>query len=173
LGAPEHEARGVLNRLRAAGFVSKTKDQRYAPTEQFIRLKAAKIGAGIRREVAKALLEKVLTKAEEINANPIKYRGAGVKTLAVFGSFLTGTPVLSDLDMAYETWITSKEEHKKAIADVTHGWRSGAMTPVDRIAGFLKCRSPHISMHMMSEVQGLGTPFKLVMEDGRSLGMLD
>jgi len=53
----------------------------------------------IRRSTADRALQGMVQRAKAINDGPFLYT---VQRLAVFGSFLSGTPTLSDLDVAFE-----------------------------------------------------------------------
>ena len=170
LGAPTDEAQPVLEAMINAGYVLDTCNgpKQYEPTKEFARLKLATLGDGLSRGEASMLLKKVLARAVEINAKPDKYGGIRVRTLAVFGSYLSDTAILSDLDLGFDTEITSKEHHDQAIKEVVaHGRLFSRKGPVDKVPGLLRCRSKHVSLHTMSELERLRTPFVILLANGK------
>jgi hypothetical protein len=164
LGAPVDEARPVLEAMIREGYVEDriAATEQYEPTKQLSRLKSATIGPGLTRQQASALLQKVIAQAVHINANPEHYC-VTVRTLAVFGSYLSDAAVLGDLDVGYEIeLIPSGECRQKAV----QAFRAGRKGSDEKARSALKCHNRHVSLHTMTELKRLGTPFLRVFADG-------
>jgi hypothetical protein len=164
LAAPVDEARPVLEAMIREGYVEDriAATEQYEPTKQLSRLKSATIGPGLTRQQASALLQKVIAQAVHINANPEHYC-VTVRTLAVFGSYLSDAHVLGDLDLGYDIELIGSEECRQKALQVFHAGRKG---PEDKAKSVLKCRNRHISLHTMTELKQLGIPFLIVVANG-------
>lgn len=94
--------------------------------------------------------------AQYVNTHPQEYNHQITK-LVVFGSYLRGeVETLSDLDIGFEIERLdgrfSYEENDKMY---------------NKVKSKLRCRKPkQISLHHLSEVTRLDTPFKIVLEVG-------
>ncbi|MGN6831096.1 hypothetical protein [Paucibacter sp. M5-1] len=160
LGAPAREARPVLSELELAGYVAPS-DQPgfFEGTQKLNQLALASIGDGLTRAAADALLVKVLAAARKVNAAPETYPCC-VRCIAIFGSYLTDKPVLGDLDLGVAL-KADRTPHTRPIH-----WREALEFDASRMNktyAALRLRKPkQISIHTMTEVEDLGTPFKVV-----------
>ena len=132
IGAPETEAKPVLEQMTAAGFVDMGEQpgQLFLPTEKLSQLALASISGGIAREEADKLLRTVLLKIDEINANPEEFPYA-VECLVIFGSYLGTKPVLGDLDLGVELREPPRTRAKgkpveEMVKDHYAGWNKTA-----------------------------------------------
>lgn len=163
IGAPESEARCVLNQLIGAGFVEDrpTEDDPFKHTPLFRQLALAHISEGISREFASMLLKQICNKAEAINSNPKEFPHA-VECIAVFGSYLSNKLVLGDLDIGVNLSGGRKLTRAEISKDVQN-MMQGRSTSEDRTLAALRLRKPKvISVHTLREVLSLDTPFRLV-----------
>lgn len=161
LGAPEAEAKPVLEQMTAAGFMDtgEPPEQLFLPTEKLSQLALASISGGIARKEADKLLQTVLLKIDEVNANPEEFPYV-VECLVVFGSYLGTKPVLGDLDLGVELREPPRTRAKgkpveEMLRDHYSGWNKSAAA--------LRLRKPKlISIHRLEEVVRLGTPYKVI-----------
>lgn len=169
LGAPWWEARPVIEAMTADGYLDKAagETERWAPTEQFRRLALASTGRGITRAEAEALLAKVIERARWINCHPTETLHTVVR-VAVFGSFLSDKAVLGDLDLAVELqrvpraldWLPRSNERT---------WYTETDRRYHKTFCSLRLRKPRlISLHGFAELEGLGTPFRIVFDAGQT-----
>ena len=129
----------------------------------------------LKRAAATKILERVLAAREAINSNPAyAYDVAGI---GVFGSYLSGAPVLSDLDVVYD--LKGRWLQNEAGAFVKASDRSNAEYPT-RLKGLARVSWPaevvkralrvsrHVSLHERSEIDALGWPYKMVVESAKT-----
>ncbi len=110
------------------------------------------------RSEAERLLKLVIAKAQFINAHPQEFP-YGIKTMVVFGSYLTDKPVLGDLDIAIEVARVRIPEYYGRYTRDIH-W-------ADKATKALRLRRPRvISVHWLGEIVEMGAPFKEVFHNG-------
>lgn len=166
LGAPAGESEVVLEELLTNGFfqLDSASTGLYLPTIKLGQLALAKISNGLSRELATKLLTQVIEKARLINDDPDKY-ACHVTCLAVFGSYLTSKSILGDLDIGVELREIHQHDQKRTLGELRRMMQGGA-TPTSRAMAVLRLQKPkQISLHQLSEVLGLGTPFQIVFGD--------
>ena len=161
LGAPWREASPVLDHMVEAGFVEKSADGLFRPTKRMRQLALASITTGLSREEADALLAKIITKAQTINADA-EHFPCGVRRIAVFGSYLSGKTLLGDLDIAVE--IMKRRGPKPVFKGIEALIRADTAA-VNKTYAALRMRQPKlISLHNFDELEVLETPFEVVFE---------
>ena len=121
----------------------------------------------LQRGEATRLLTRIVSRATEINEDPVRYPYA-VRRLVVFGSFLTDKEVLGDLDIGVELKLV----RPMASLDLERpDWRPIHWANRTHVA--LQVRRPKVvSIHDIFEVLKLGTPTRQVFED-KTLRLLD
>lgn len=163
LGAPEVEAEPVLTAMIADGMIEADArvNDRFHKTKTLSQLALASISLGMSRNAAEKLLQAVLKRAEEINADPATYPYS-VACLVVFGSYLSDLTLLSDLDIGVGLGVGRKRSYDEVRADV-QGMSRGRRSSESKTWSALRLRKPKvISLHSLSEVVDLGTPYRLV-----------
>lgn len=163
--ASSAEATALVATLVREGFLAVTDDRTpdlYLPTRRLNQLSLAKIGPGIQRSTATALLERVLAEAAAINsqADP---REATVECIVVFGSYLDETKLhLGDLDLGVainEPIIRPTPDHSRGET----GFFASLLAPTHRCKKRLGLRKPRqVSLHGLDEVRRLNTPYTVV-----------
>ena len=114
----------------------------------------------LRRHDAARLLKRVLARAAEVNADPMRFPYA-VRRLVVFGSYLTDKEVLGDLDIGAEILPVRPASD---LMKERPGWRLVHWANRTHVA--LQVRKPKlVSIHGMHEVITLDTPVREVFED--------
>lgn len=163
LGAPAGESEVVLEELLTNGFfqLDKSSTGLYRPTSKLGQLALAKISNGLPRELATKLLAQVIERARLINDDPDKY-ACQVTCLMVFGSYLTSKSILGDLDIGVELREIRQHDQKRTYGELRKMMQRGA-TPTSKAMAVLRLQKPkQISLHQLSEVLSLGTPFEIV-----------
>ncbi|MBQ4855696.1 hypothetical protein IMW82_13545 [Rhodanobacter sp. B2A1Ga4] len=168
LGAPAPEGQSVLRELIQADFVahSRARPGRYDYTRLFGQLACAKISNGIPRLEANELLVKIMGAVDQVNAQPDRYEHR-VKKLAVFGSWLGETPVLGDIDIAFEL---SEIPHLCAVREDEDPLicRHRTSASYSRAARALRIRQPNkVSLHHLNDVIRLGTFYQFLFWDNK------
>lgn len=160
IGAPAEEASPVLEHLLREGFVEKANDEQYIPTTRFLQLANANITEGLSRAEAKELLQRVIERARDINARTDEFEHH-ITHLAVFGSYLGSNELLGDLDIAFDyQWNPIPDG--SPIKPWSYGESKGNLS---KMLSHLRLRKPRqISLHALSEIKSLKTPFEIVFE---------
>ena len=163
----------VADALVEAGYLAISDDPRhvqeqYAITDLGVSLSNARFIKRINRAKANAIIEDMLNRADAINANSdLIY---WVAELRAFGSFITNTPDLGDIDVAVELQF-KKEKGGIVDANKARAKRSGraSLSIIDEdsfgrheVQSLLKARSRYISLHPMDHVKQLGCQTKLL-----------
>ncbi len=170
LKVPVGEAEQLVRRLERLGYLEVDSTlpgaRRWKATPQGRRLASATAAPPVHRRTAERALQAFLARAQEVNQNPyFLYR---VRTVVVFGSFLTGRPYLSDLDLAIQLESKEPDPSRRVAAELTrieeeveqrgrrfdnlpamYGW------PQIEVLRFLRGRSRVIQIHDMSGESGL------------------
>jgi hypothetical protein len=161
LGAPINESRPVFEAMVAAGYFALDGEGKYAPRELFNRLALARVGEGLPRAQADALLAKVLKAAQRINMNAADFR-CRVARIAVFGSYLTDKDPIGDLDLAVDVEELRPQSHADAF-DRMQLMRAGRAGPTAKAYAALRLRKPElISIHRFDELAELAAKHRLV-----------
>lgn len=159
-GAPIDECQPIVDGLLKDGFVE-LKDANYHFTDSSTRLLNAKITKGVTKDEAIELLNKVIKKAEMINANP--EFGHTVDKLYIFGSYLTDKELLGDLDIGYVIKETpgafTSEQQKSKLNENTYRYTSFAGSKYREVMRLLKLNNKHISLHTLSEIVSMNTAY--------------
>ena len=101
--------------------------------------------------IASQLLEKVIASASVVNGDPKRYPCA-VRTLVVFGSYLTDAVMLGDLDIGAEFVLVRPLQD---LMQERPEWRG--IHWEDRTVRALRVRKPNlVSIHRLEEVRRLG-----------------
>lgn len=156
LGAPVSEAKPVLDQMITDEFISHAGPGKFMGTQKLLQLAAAPISKGISRTEAEQLIQKVIRKAKAINEKPSEF-AYEVSCLVVFGSYLTQTTTLGDLDIGVgltrsRPW--TKEDYDKPLSG------SNERT----YYSLLRLRKPQvISVHRLNEVIHLKTPYEVLL----------
>ena len=162
LGATRSEGAAILSAAIDGGLVesnARATDQ-YVGSQLFRQVSLARIGEGLHREEAERLLKRVLDVAKSINANPTKY-DCTVLCVVAFGSFLSDKPILGDLDLGVAIEEIRRPVERRSYKDIRK--MLAAASPTSKAMSALRLRKPKvISVHKLSEVLGLGTPYKVV-----------
>jgi hypothetical protein len=160
LGAPIDEAEPVLQRMVSSGFFAPAADGGFNRTKKFSQLAAAKISSGLSRPDAESLLQKVIAKANHINAHADDF-GCRVDCIVVFGSYLTAAETLGDLDLGVSVKELARDRERLSVSEL-HRLMS-QQSPTGRVFTELRLRKPKlISVHALREVLGLDTPYVVV-----------
>jgi hypothetical protein len=161
LGATLREGATVAAQMTEAGFFTAAESGVYAPTTKFSQLANAHISDGLTRSEAEALLSRIVARAQEINAAP-QVHECTIECLVVFGSYLTDKPVLGDLDLGIATrQVRQPREGRRSWGDLRRELM--LRSPEAKVISALRLRKPKlISIHRLAEVQGLGTPYRLI-----------
>jgi predicted nucleotidyltransferase len=134
-------------------------------TPQGRRLASAAAAPPVHRRTAERALQAFLARAQEVNQNPyFLYR---VRIVVVFGSFLTGQPYISDLDLAIKLEPKEPDPSRREAAELTRieeeveqrGRRFATIPamyawPQIEVMRFLRGRSRVIQIHDMSGESG-------------------
>jgi len=104
LNMSAEEGRGIAGQLLAEGYLAVEMEHHgetyYGLTMKGAALQLASAAKPIKRATAERLVQEIIQRAEAINAEPsYLYR---VTKLLVFGSYLTDSPTLGDVDIAVE-----------------------------------------------------------------------
>jgi predicted nucleotidyltransferase len=165
----------LLQRLVEQGHLVEKKNDNpkdtdtHALTPEGIRLCTKKLIPRISRAKADQLVAELLQRAAEINR-----RGELTECVAsiyVFGSYLTDSDSLGDIDITIELERRHDDwEHHEAVneARIKASGRDN-LSFIDRL-GFgehevqrlLKGRVRHLSVHSLSEVKRIGTPYRQI-----------
>jgi predicted nucleotidyltransferase len=123
----DSQADRVLEELASQGYISLAPSQHDAPeyrmtdvAHELVRSSAAK---RISRTTAQDALEGLMSRAEELNANP-KYLYS-VCSVVVFGSFLNRNERLGDLDVAIELSSRIEDPDERTDARLRYAQDSG------------------------------------------------
>lgn len=159
-GAPVDECQPIVDGLLKDGFIE-LRGSVYEFTDSSTRLLNAKITKGMTKKEAVELLNKVIKKAEMVNSNP--EFGHTVDSLCIFGSYLTGKEVLGDLDIGYLVTETpgafTSEQKERKLNSNTYRYTSYAGSKYREVLKLLKLSNKHVSLHSMSEVISMNTPY--------------
>jgi predicted nucleotidyltransferase len=164
----------LLQRLVAQGYLVKNDDNAkgadtHALTPEGIRLCTKKFMPRINRAKADRLVAELLKRATEVNR-----RGDlthHIASIHVFGSYLTDSDTLGDIDITidlerrHDDW----EQHTAANQARIKALGGHSLSLVDRlffgeheVQRLLKGRVRHLSVHSLSEVKEIGTPYRQI-----------
>ena len=162
MGVTVSEASALLVRLAAEEVVERSgaANESYEPGPGFFRVTAAAINNGVPRAEAEMLLAKVQVKVVEIDGQPDIYWHR-VSKLAVFGSYLGDTPVLGDLDIAFEVQQIGDYAHFGYAQKDAYAFHVECVKRMYKTETALRLRRPDkISLHVLAHVEDMGIPYR-------------
>jgi predicted nucleotidyltransferase len=121
----------------------------------------AKAGKPITRKSAERILSNFMERVREVCANP--YYLYKVKTVVIFGSYLSDSPTMNDIDVAVEiVWKETDLERRGELLEeriellIRQGKRPKNIVervtlPETEVRRFLKSHSPALSLHDVSD----------------------
>ncbi len=138
-------------------------------------LAIAKAGKPIRRRSAEQILSKFMERVQEVTTNP--YYLYKVRTVVVFGSYLSDSPTVNDIDIALE--LAPKESDREHLGELIEqriklllqqGKRPKniveyALLPQIEIYRFLKSRSRALSLHDIDDTTWQSSKHLVVYQD--------
>jgi len=164
LKASEGRIRPLLAELRGQAYIERVEDEsgiRWRVTELGWRFANATAARPISRSTAERLVREFLTRVDEVNWNPhYLYR---VSRVVVFGSYLTESSTLGDVDLAVTLEPKEPDREKRRHREderISQAAASGRQfsTFLDQLAWpqcevqlFLKGRSRYIKIHSDSD----------------------
>ena len=163
-------ARQVLNDLATEGYIEASEgfQEMWRTTMQGNAVANAKAGKPITRRTADRLIEEFLTRVNEINAcDDYAYR---VVQVVIFGSYLSDSPTLGDVDLSIELShrCDDPQEHERNWeARIQHALQEGRnfqtffaqqCWPEQEIWRILKGRSRGLSLHDEKHERVLSRP---------------
>jgi predicted transcriptional regulator len=160
LNMSAEEGRCITGQLLAEGYLEVEMEHHgrtyYHLTTKGAALQLASAAKPIKRATAERLVKEIIQRADAINAEPsYLYR---VTKLLVFGSYLTDSPTLGDVDIAVELTpkIADPDEFSAAALKYTSdaaaagkrfsSFFQGLFWPQEEIERTLK-NSPYVSLH--------------------------
>jgi len=165
----ERAADALVTELEQLGLIEATlgPERGWVPTTKGNALAGALALSPMRRAKADKLLARVLDRVRQVNASDdfLYY----VTRVEVFGSYLSDTTTLNDLDIAIELRprdpdkgahfeaceVLTKREMAAGRRFATYtaqlGWQQ------KKVWRYLKARSPRVSLHELDELSRLGT----------------
>lgn len=176
LKVDQSEAHSVLSALEQEGYIELCAE--YLPHEQWRTtlkgntLANASAARPVSRTKAQLRLKEFMDRVEQVNAHDLYvYRVAKV---ALFGSMLSESPTVGDIDLAvqlepkYElTEMSARREQRVAAAREAGKIFSNSVDrllwPHTEVWLVLRNRSHVISLHRFDELMDLNTPFKLLL----------
>ncbi|WP_263723430.1 hypothetical protein [Defluviimonas sp. WL0075] len=160
-------AKAKLNELAEAGYVAfecTLADGRelFSRTTKGSALAKAKFVKPIPRAKAEALLQGVLERVAEINGSPAFIHS--VDRLSVFGSYLSETSELGDIDLIVEDSFKSElgdrwkvtEEHARRSGRRFRNWLDARSYPRLQIEMKIRERSPYLDIQFANQIELLG-----------------
>jgi len=167
-------ARQVYQELSAEGYIEpsdrplQADDESWQTTRKGNALANATARKAITRRTAERLLEEFLNRVKEINAcDDYVYR---VKQVILFGSYLSDSPRLGDVDLSIVLEFRVNDPHQRIRhmqERINHALQEGkifrnstdqALWPQLEIFSILKGRSPSLSLHDEQLEQVLSQP---------------
>ena len=171
----EETAEHIFNDLRTEGYIEITeeythaaaKDIRWQTTLKGNHLALATARKPIKRKTAERLVKEFLQRVEEINANDdyVYY----IQKVLVFGSYLSDSPTLGDVDLAVELVLRHNDEQERrerrdkrvqiALEQGRHfpSFLAQLFWPYTEVLHILKKGSPSISLHDLQQEHLLST----------------
>lgn len=163
LGAPVGESLPVLQHMLEEGFFEQVghADARFLSTQKLAQLALAKISTGIPRYEADQLLRRIIDTATNINVKAGECDHS-VACIVVFGSYLTNKSLMGDLDIGFALNGWRRHYEPARDGDIFE-WQKRRDSSYSRTVRALRLRQPKkISLHALSEVIDLGTPYEIV-----------
>jgi hypothetical protein len=131
----------------------------------------------MKRATAETMLAAVIERAKAINRNPELL--CSVRELRVFGSYLTDSPSLGDLDIAYRlvrrpSWTAEAALARADLMIPSTGDFIRRLTYYEtEIKQILRNRSGYISLHRIEEIVELACASRIVFEDTDTVECLE
>jgi len=162
--ATSHDAAELRDALLAAGLIEAVEQAApglwYALTDQGVRLGATRMLKRIPRAKADEMVAELIERARAINANSELLHW--VLELRAFGSYITTSPDLGDVDIAFQlerrpvegNWIEANR--KRAVASGKHvRWPNDLTYGGQEVLLLLKGRNQHLTLHEVEELDRL------------------
>ena len=165
LGVSSHTAARILRQLESEGYVTKIAlkggDKRWQPTLKGNALSLASAARPISRRRAEKTLGEFIERVKEVNCND--YFLYKVETVVVFGSYLSTTETINDLDIAVKLVPKLRDAdafRTNAQNRISQAWKEGRRFsntfeelawPQIEVLRYLKSRSRIISLHETSD----------------------
>ncbi len=176
------DACAVIGELHRLGYIDTApgKTGWWETTLKGSSLALASAARPVRRAVAEQKLEEFLGRVHEVNGNPyFLYR---VRRVLLFGSLLTGSERVNDVDLALD--LVPKEEdaekrmalEEERVAAAREAGRQFAnyvaelFWPLSEVMLFLKARSRTLSLHTTGDRILESTPYQVLFEEGGASG---
>ena len=169
----DNPAQDLCKELIKRGFIEDDISDKYVVTEKGNALAQTKFVKRINKEKADLLFQKFMDRVEDVNSdNTFLY---SVKQLFLFGSYLDrSSDDFGDLDIAFVLERKIKDDNdfmtaqQKLVQDACKNGKVFSsiveeMYYAEKIVlKYLKNRSPYISLHHLSDLIGLGAPYKQI-----------
>lgn len=169
-----------IEALITAGYIADNGNCTLIPTLSGNRLRLARIGKPISRIEANDILSQVIHRVTKINSD--ENTPYIISSLSVFGSYLTDTDFLGDLDIAYSTDVTkiirdsvsvNNDIKNAAISRLNNLFCTNGIAPGRGPFGQIKQselyikrmlggRDNRLSLHTISEVESLGCEYRIL-----------
>ena len=173
LGLTRPKARRLLTELETLRYIQQSKFLSrgiYSLTIQGNALAGAKATAGITRKGAERIVTEFLKRVREVNADgQFAFR---VDKVGVFGSYLTDSEILGDIDLVVSLEPREKDatrQHDLHMARVQATEHLSHLTsderilwPATEVMHYLKGRSRPISIHTFLEMQMMNCEVKII-----------
>lgn len=170
LRGSQYEVGPLLDELLERGWIEEDERNTVRNTLAGNAVTQAKKLKRISRSEAERLLKEVLRAVDEINSDEVY--AYDVTHLAVFGSYLTETDTLGDLDIAYELqprWTpeTAEEVSQRSITAFpppkSADWMRRLGWPEEVVLKRIAVNK-RVSLEKLSSVVSLGFPYRLLRE---------
>jgi hypothetical protein len=176
-----------MNKLKGLGFVEELDKwdghRVFRLTIKGQALANASAARPIRRKTAERVLEQFLERVQRVNSTQeYAYR---VEHVVLFGSMLTDTERLGDVDVAirlepkvsedraHEQWCMDRRRAAEAKGRSFYGVLDWAMWPTQEILLQLKARSASLSLHDFSEVEKMpNVRYRVVLGDAQRIAAM-
>jgi len=165
------KGQAFLDEMVARGWLVEHQDGdgHYECSEKGYSLALASLLKPIPRTKADKILADFVERARAINANPdLLY---WVKELRAFGSYITKSPDLGDIDIAWDLQRRPIEgdwlEANKRRADASGKkivWPHTLYYGLTEVQFLLKSRNPYLSFHNVNELKGLKAESRVIYE---------
>ena len=178
----DHETNTVLSGLLADNYVMDAVPiddlPGYGLTPRGLQLAVSTFAYKIKREVGEQLLSGVISRAANAEAQrPFVFQ---VTKIALFGSMLTDSALVHDVDLAiavetpYDGAAFDEAQQRRIDAATKSGKRFRSMLasvvwPRMEITDYLRGGSRHISLHSFNELELMQCPYRVVFEKKLSL----
>lgn len=158
LNVDEHEAERIIASLQELGYIEKSeKDNIYEVTLDGNRLALAKAVSPLKREKADKLFSEFMQRVADVNMS--SYYLYKVTKVLLFGSYITSSETVNDIDLAVEIQSvvqdtkTRRELENRRISEAFQkgirfsNYVERLFYPQKQVFLFLKSKSKYLSIH--------------------------